>query len=142
MRDRWGGTFHDQLSKVLLVDHDSITGDVPVVGLRNKLATDGYLGGETNDSCMYLVGNEAIDGPVDVSRVGRMQCPEDQEDLASAMAWSMEERCSRHLKSIFETGLSLRLFFPEFLDRCNVFAGVPTHVANADCDTVSHSHNA
>src|SRR5436853_3507735 len=142
MRDRWGRDFHDQLSKVLLVHHNPIARGIPVVGLCNKLATDGYLRRQTNDLCMYLVSNEAVDGAVDVSRVGRMQCPEDQEDLASTMAWCVEERGSRHLKSIFEARLSLWLFLPELFDSRNVFIRVPTHVTNADCNAVSHPHNA
>lgn len=74
---------------MLLVESHSICSVVVAISLPTELTTYCDLGGETDDPDSYFIVQEVSYGLVDVSRVRRQEGAENDQNLTSAVAWSM-----------------------------------------------------
>lgn len=63
---------------MLFVKDNAVVGGVSVVGLAYQLLADGDLSSQSNDRDTDLVHDEAVDGVVNVARVGGMESTKDE----------------------------------------------------------------
>lgn len=109
-----GRVCHEQVAEVLLVHGDAVDAGVVLAGpvcLCAHFGADGDAGRQPDDADAHAVLDERADRHVDVARIGGQQGAEDDDDLACAVCWRVEEGGARHLERVLEAGIALWLLF-------------------------------
>lgn len=140
----WGGDIlEEEFTEVWLVHRDAVDGGVVfsrVIRLRAQLLADGYAGCEADDIHADGIGHELGDGAVNIARVGGVEGPVDDDDLAGAMGGGVEEGAAGHGEGVLEGGIAFGFLDAEVVQGGDVFGGVTGEGGDWEGDAIAHAN--